>query len=288
MSSWDSTDWLQYDCVRIFTASEHFFPFTLFSDINITNKMFSKNELYYNSEIPWNIGLEEFIKGKKKDFIVSKDTPKTEFANFIYSNKNAKKRNVFLDKMFKRFGNKVHSWGRYRNNIKTLQTPDGEIKFDSDTSTMMRPYKFTLAFENSSRYDSFSEKVTNALRARSVPIYWGGDAIYDFVKKEAFINAKDFNSLDDLVDYIEIVNKDDALYNTYILDNPFQNSDFVKSHFIENFSLELERELESRLLCKKTILKNTMVEKVIFKISHKIYRKFWRLVMLKRRYIGGC
>ena len=176
--------------------------------------------------------------------------------------------------------------GRYRNNIKTLQTPDGEIKFNSDTSTMMRPYKFTLAFENSSRYDSFSEKVTNALRARSVPIYWGGDAIYDFVKKEAFINAKDFNSLDDLVDYIEIVNNDDALYAQYLLELPFIKSDFITSQYPENVGKKIKDAIDA-LPKKRTWYKRGYTVKIIFYFLNFFYRKYWRLKSLKRRFIGG-
>ena len=187
-------EFLDYDCIRIFFGTEHFFPCALFADYKITNRSAIKSDIFCHLEMPWLEGFEDFLKGKNSKFMIDKEFEKSQFCNFIYSNKYSKKRNDFISTMLKRYSNKIHCWGRYKRNIKQLQVGNEEITNNIDTIEIMKHYKFTICFENSSIYHSFSEKTGHALRARSIPIYWGGEQIYDFVKAEAFINAKDFKT----------------------------------------------------------------------------------------------
>ena len=278
-----NSEWLKYDCLRIFTGTEHFFPSSLFSDIMITSRSFNKNDLYYNSTV----FVQEMIQFKQNKYKIPKIMDKRSFCNFIYGNKNAKIRNKFFEKMLNRFGDKLHSWGKHKTNIKKLKTSGGVITSDTDTTSIMKHYKFSICFENSSNYDSFSEKVPHALCGRSLPIYWGGDAIYNFIKKQAFINAKDFSNLDELVDYIEKVDNDDELYNSYILDDPFVDSELINYHIdLKQFSKQLESKLgnikKNKPFCQKGIY-----AKFIFTILLKLYRRYFLLKSKKRRYFGG-
>ncbi len=134
---------------------------------------------------------------------------KTDFCNFVYSNRKAPNRIDFFHRL--RHYKKVNSAGGVENNIggRLGGGPGEKMAF-------LRRHKFTIAFENQSHPGYTTEKMTEALAARTVPIYWGDPlAARDFNPK-AFINAHDFDSLDALVAYVREVDQDPALYRTHL------------------------------------------------------------------------
>lgn len=64
--------------------------------------------------------------------------------------------------------------------------------------SFLRKYKFSIAFENGSTDGYITEKVTNALEAGTVPIYFGSDGNLDPVvpDKRCLICVNDFDNLD--------------------------------------------------------------------------------------------
>lgn len=56
----------------------------------------------------------------------------------------------------------------------------------------LRDYKFVIAFENSSFSGYNTEKLTHAIEADTVPIYWGDPHIGRCYNTRRFINAHDF------------------------------------------------------------------------------------------------
>ena len=93
-------------------------------------------------------------------------------------------------------------------------------------------------------WDIYSEKILLPLSAGSIPIYCG-DSIYKYVKKGTFINAKDFKNFDELIDYIGVDN-DDELYNSYMLDDPFVDSEFIQNQLdLKKFSKLLENKIQN-------------------------------------------
>ncbi len=79
-----------------------------------------------------------------------------------------------------------------------------------------RSYKFVIAFENSLGLHYTSEKLSYALRAHTVPIYWGNPQVAEYFNPERFINAFDFDSLESLARHVVRVHRDDALYMRYL------------------------------------------------------------------------
>lgn len=106
----------------------------------------------------------------------------------------------------------VASGGRYANNV------GGLVK---DKIEFLRKYKFNIAFENSSVDGYTTEKLLDALAARTVPIYWGNPLVKEDVNPHCFINVSDFASLDDCIEYIKKVDSEDTLYATYLAESPF-------------------------------------------------------------------
>jgi hypothetical protein len=114
---------------------------------------------------------------------------------------------------------KVDSLGRAANNT-GLTIPLGlPPKLEA-----LRPYKFTIAFENKELSGWTTEKMYDPLAAHTIPIFWGDPKAVDYFNPEAFINAYDFKSLSELADYVCEVDTNEALYLRYLKAPPFRNN----------------------------------------------------------------
>lgn len=273
-----------YNCIRVLCASEHFFPKNIFCDIIISHR--SHHDIMQHSLMPFSFGLWEFLDGKNPHFISKNPTKNRHFCMFMYGNKYAGFRNRFYKKMQQRFNNDVHSWGRWQKNIESLATDKGTITAKMPSPKIMEHYRFVLCFENANFYDNFTEKVGDALRAGAIPIYWGGDSIYKYIKKDAFINVKDFKNISDCLNYIAKVDNTPELYQSYIHENPFLNNDFIRSHQPKCVGKQLKQILDTKQF-KRTKWDTGFIGKAVFKILFFLYRKLHRCIMLKRYFYRG-
>lgn len=145
---------------------------------------------------------------------------KTGFCNFIYKNPRGKERNLFFQ-MLSEY-KKVDSVGSLYNNTAAYGLA---MRQDSDWQAskieFIRHYKFTIAFENKSAPGYVTEKISDALMAGSVPIYWGSQSIAEDFNSEAFINCHDFSNFEAVIRHIIEVDNDDTLYRGYLSASPF-------------------------------------------------------------------
>ncbi len=143
----------------------------------------------------------------------------------IYNQENKKH---FCDYMFR---NKTYRNGvkRYKfYNILNKKKPVNNVTDGKRMSISMyteavhchQPYRFSIAFENDIVDNYVSEKIINSFLAGCIPIYDGTDDIYKYFNKDSFINAKDFDTLEDLANYVIKVDNDKELYNKYINTSP--------------------------------------------------------------------
>ena len=88
----------------------------------------------------------------------------------------------------------------------------------------LRPYKFTIAFENKELDGWTTEKMYDPLAVHTVPIFWGDRRAVEYFNPEAFINAYDFQSDSELADYVCEVDTNEALYLRYLQAPPFRNN----------------------------------------------------------------
>lgn len=76
----------------------------------------------------------------------------------------------------------------------------GTVKHKWD---LLPGYRFTICYENiRGEVDYISEKPFDAIRCKSVPIYWGAPNLADYVDPKAFINREDFASNEELARYL--------------------------------------------------------------------------------------
>jgi len=163
---------------------------------------------------------------------------KTGFCSFVYSNARAQERIQFMEKLSRY--KKVDSGGKLLNNIGYRV---------ADKVEFMRAYKFSIAFENSSWPGYTTEKLPEALVANTVPIYWGSPLVERDFNPAAFVNCHSFRSLDDVVDFVVELDKNDALYKRYLgapgftdnRPNEFIDEEKILDRFATIFSTPLKQ-----------------------------------------------
>lgn len=96
-------------------------------------------------------------------------------------------------------------------------------------------YKFSLSYENLEKERGYvTEKIFDAMRGGTVPIYLGASNITDYVPSDTFIDRRKFARDEELADYIEKMTENE--YNQYLKAiNIFLQSDQIKLFFPENF-----------------------------------------------------
>jgi hypothetical protein len=133
--------------------------------------------------------------------------PRPRFCNFIFNNDSGK-RVPFLDALAAR--REVDCLGALRNNRPHLGG-------DELTKVVaQRAYRFSVAFENSIQPGYVTEKILHPLAAQSVPIYWGCQEVAADFNPGAFIDARDYPSLDALVDGVMAIDDDPARWQRIV------------------------------------------------------------------------
>jgi hypothetical protein len=136
---------------------------------------------------------------------------KSGFCSFVVSNHHWRKnrnREKFYDRLSKY--KRVDSGGRFLNNIgKTIPGgSEGKVAF-------LRNYKFNIAFENASIPGYTTEKIFEAMQARTLGIYWGDPVIGREFNTKSFLNYLEFPGEEALIERIIELDKDDARYLEY-------------------------------------------------------------------------
>lgn len=113
---------------------------------------------------------------------------KTRFCAFIHSNRSAYREAFF--RALSRY-KRVDAPGRSMNNMPGID-PIPARDIWKNKIEFLRAYKFVVAFENASAPGYNTEKLTHAIEADCVPIYWGDPLIGRSFNAGRFINAQDF------------------------------------------------------------------------------------------------
>lgn len=158
---------------------------------------------------------------------------KTKFCSFVVSNahpRKTQKRIEFFHRLSKY--KKVDSGGGALNNIgrRIPPGPAGKREF-------LAPYKFNIAFENAATPGYTTEKIVEAMRVRSLPIYWGNPRIAEEFNPRSFLNYFDFPSEEALIEKIIELDKDDAKYMEYLRE-PYFHDDVPNEFFSDKRLLD--------------------------------------------------
>lgn len=91
-----------------------------------------------------------------------------------------------------------HWQNRLKNIIEKLNPNPVKNKLEA-----ISKYKFNLTIENL-RYEGYvTEKILEAMVAKTIPVYMGAPDITEYIPKGCFIDLRDFKTLDDLYEYMK-------------------------------------------------------------------------------------
>ena len=91
-----------------------------------------------------------------------------------------------------------------------------QVNNRSDKITLMKPYKFNLAFENGNVVDYVTEKVYEALASGVLPVYMGAPNIQEYVPDNSIINFADFDfNTTRLAWHLQECMRNESLYYSY-------------------------------------------------------------------------
>lgn len=225
-----SQDFLKYDCIRIYVGIENYTPDFNICDyaIGFDHLQFADRYIRHPLYLRYEKNLElALIKHLNLENILEE---KTEFCSFVYS--NSKKVETPREILFSKLSDykKVNSGGSVLNNV------GGPVE---DKLIFEGKHKFSIAFENSSHSGYITEKIIQAFAAKTIPIYFGDPRVREYFDSSAFINCHDFNTLNEVVDKVIEIDKNDDLYLSILkqpifIDNSYVNNNIALESFITN------------------------------------------------------
>ncbi len=156
--------------------------------------------------------MDELLEPRDPDLVFSE---KSRFCNFIVSHAGCPERESFY-RLLSRF-KRVDSPGRVFNN---KAGPPREGNWFGSKVRFMKPYKFSIVFENSSYPGYTTEKLLSAMAANSVGIYWGNPLVSRDFNPGSFINCHDYPSFEAVAERVRELDQDETAYKR-VLSEPF-------------------------------------------------------------------
>lgn len=232
-------EYMKYDCIRIMLMTENFSPdFTLFDycigfdHLEFGDRYF-RLPLAYQSKagLPWI--PEEITQEQAKDILKKKN----HFCNFIYRHESS---HGIREELFRRLSEYkyVVSPGNYLNNL------SGEITSYSDEGGRMycdlnqkyqyvRDSKFTIACDSVVYPGFVTEKIVDAFKGHSIPIYFGSPTITDDFNSNAFIHCESVDDVDQVVQTVIDIDQDDEKYLQMLMQCPLKRKDGIVDLYSE-------------------------------------------------------
>lgn len=141
------------------------------------------------------------LENKEFSKIKAEIDQKTEFCSFVVSNAECQRRIDFFHKLSEY--KQIASGGKVLNNV------GGRVP---DKHAFLKSSKFNICFENSSFPGYTTEKITDAMRALCIPIYWGSPRIGEEFNPKSFVNVHDYDSDNAAIDAVIRIDQDQQAY----------------------------------------------------------------------------
>ena len=221
------TDYLKFNCVRIFYTAENFTPNFNLCDYGMGFDWLTFDDRYFRLPYYYVRNFSEAYKKAVENKQYNKtDMQNRKFCNFVYSNEGADKRRTDFYNLLSAYKS-IHSGGRYLNNI------GGRI---DDKLKFQQQFKFSIAFENSSTFGYTTEKIIEAKVAGTIPIYWGNPLISREMNTKAFINCHDFNNFKEVIERTKELDQNDNDFIRMLNEPLFQDTIYeINDNKILNF-----------------------------------------------------
>jgi len=220
---------LRYSCKKIFYTGENIAPNFNQCDYAFTFDYLDDERNYRLPHYLLYDGYYDLINKR-----VDESLSIRKFCNFVASNGNCKERNQLVEKLSNY--KKVDCGGRWMNNIGYAVSD--KRKFQSE-------YKFSIAYENNAYRPQnpgyTTEKIMEPMTVNSIPIYWGNPVVDREFNTKSIINYYDFNSTDDMIEYIIDLDKNNDKYMVTLKEPWFVENNIPVNNKIENIKLFLKK-----------------------------------------------
>lgn len=180
-----------------------------FDEVIIPNKNSRHpHKILSHGYLNWSLGVDFQTKKHRYDFQQLKklETPKTKNISIVTSNKKMmpghNRRMEIIDKLRTDFPGQIDFFGVGHNYV--------DYKADA-----LIPYRFHICMENSSIPFYWTEKFSDPVIAKCIPIYLGCTNINDYFDKRGFItfSCEDYHYLKSIIS--EILDNPESVYNKY-------------------------------------------------------------------------
>lgn len=204
-------------CVKIFYTGENICPDFNVCDYAIGFEWMEYGDRYLRFPNYYATKFFERTTRLMEDKHLLPMPEKTDFCSFVVSNPEG---NQIRRQLFEKLSEYKHvnSGGRWLNNV------GGPV---SDKLEFERKHKFSICCENSSHSGYTTEKLVEAFAAQTVPIYWGDPDVTKIFNPNAFVNAMDYDSLDDLVAMVKSIDEDADLYQQMLQEPAMKTTDLT-------------------------------------------------------------
>lgn len=192
----------KYDAVRIFYSGENFAP-----DFNLVDYAIGSDNITFGDRyIRFSDAFNPELARKDRAFTVDDLQKKEYFANFIVGHESEFNLRGDFFKILSSVYKRVESAGSFLNNM-----PDAQSVTRAEKDNFVRKCKFTLCFESTQYPDFTTEKIVDAFKGDTIPVYLGNPNISQIFNSKAFINVKSREDFDKAIERIkELDQNDDA------------------------------------------------------------------------------
>lgn len=226
-----------YTCKKLFWTGESIFPDWNRTDYAMTCHYIDNPRHLRFPYYVW--GSEASIQNLTKqnneaEKIVSEQR---KFCATVISNGNPKRAGERIN-FFKKLNSikEVASGGRFMNNV-------GDIGLGGQAKhRFISQYKFNLCYENKCLPGYTTEKLTEAMWARCIPIYWGNERVGEEFNKKSILCRNDYPSDESFIERILEVDANDVLYEE-ILSEPYFINNQPNIYFSEDRLLNFFHQL---------------------------------------------
>ncbi|MFH1706669.1 MAG: glycosyltransferase family 10 [Planctomycetota bacterium] len=278
---------LQYSGVRIFITGENVSP-----DFNVCDYALGFDKMSFGDRYCWLPIIKLYPDAYAQLLVPRKPAHealagKEGFCAYVMSNlrDSARERTQVFDLLsaYKT----VHSGGRWRNNV------GGPV---ADKVAFQSKYKFVIAFENCSTPGYLTEKFAQAAAADAVPIYWGDPTVGKLFNPKAFINCHDFQTLEEAVEHVKHIDRNDDLYRHMLAEPWFtervEPECLREKTFVDFLSHVFDQDLQAayrRNRGRWGLKTERRLYEMYFrpdlrgiKLMRKKWREFWRKTIFRR------
>ena len=214
--------YLKYNCIRIFISNEAVYPNFNLCDYAVTYADFKVSDRFLpNQDAFEDLKFKQLAQDRNEAEAILSD--KVGFCNYVYSNGNGDPYRTELFHAVSKYC-QVSSGGRYLNNI--------GYRVD-DLEAFQSQFKFTIACENSFYKGYTTEKLINAINAKTIPIYWGNEDISSIINSKAIINCHEYENMQEVVDEIIRLDQDEEAYLEKLMQPMLVNSNMPEEYLAE-------------------------------------------------------